>query len=354
LTLDAMAGTRTLEQTLRGLLPRTVRRSLSDALSERTSRRARRELVALADSGCDVVVGPWLGEVGFELLYWVPFLQWAVEAGGIDPARIVVISRGGTAAWYQHISTRYADVFDHLTPQEYDARNRIRLAEVGEQKQVRATAMEQEIVSRVSDTLGLHNPRVLPPSMMFEVMNAYWWGHRTDEWVMRHSQFRAFDVRAESTVPALPPGYAAVKFYFNECFPSTAENRKAAAAVVRELAEDGPVVSLVTGLRVDDHLAWADEEQMAVHGIRAALTPATNLGVQTAIVAGARAWAGTYGGFAYLAPFCRVPASAFYSHVAGFSRRHLDLAEQVFAGFGSGLLRLTDVSTVSGLARRPA
>ena len=23
-----------------------------------------------------ILVGPWLGEVGFELLYWIPFLRW--------------------------------------------------------------------------------------------------------------------------------------------------------------------------------------------------------------------------------------------------------------------------------------
>ena len=341
-----------MKEILRGLLPRTVRRQLSDVLSDRSSRRARRRLTALAASGDDVVVGPWLGEVGFELLYWVPFLQWAVEAGGLDPARLIVVSRGGTAAWYRHVTQRYADVFDHLTPEEFDVRNRARLAEVGEQKQVRTTGVEREIVSRVSSSLGLRDPKVLDPSMMFELMNPYWWGHRTSAWVEQHARFRVFE--APVAEPPLPAGYATVKFYFNECFPSTPENRACAATVVRDLAKDGPVVSLVTGLRVDDHLAWAEEEQMAAHGIRTSLTPATNLGVQTAIVAGARAWAGTYGGFAYLAPFCGVPASAFFSNAAGFSRRHLELAEQVFAGFGEGLLRLSDVSAADGSVRRPA
>ena len=35
--------------------------------------------------------------------------------------------------------------------------------------------------------------------------------------------------------------------------------------------------------------------------------------MQTAVIAGARAFVGTYGGYAYLAPFCNVPAIAFYS-----------------------------------------
>src|SRR2546430_23759 len=28
------------------------------------------------------VVGPWLGEVGFEVLYWIPFLHWLFERHG--------------------------------------------------------------------------------------------------------------------------------------------------------------------------------------------------------------------------------------------------------------------------------
>jgi hypothetical protein len=77
---------------------------------------------------------------------------------------------------------------------------------------------------------------------------------------------------------------------------------------------------------------------------------ATNLGIQSAIVAGASAWVGTYGGFAYLAPFHGVPARAFYSKPDGFSRRHLALAESVFATFGRDLLSLSDVRDVPRVA----
>ena len=35
----------------------------------------RRELERLQKSNAPIVVGPWVGEVGFELLYWIPFLN---------------------------------------------------------------------------------------------------------------------------------------------------------------------------------------------------------------------------------------------------------------------------------------
>ena len=47
-----------------------------------------------------IVVGPWLSEVGFELLYWIPFLNWVKTYRPFDPERMVVVSRGGAGIWY--------------------------------------------------------------------------------------------------------------------------------------------------------------------------------------------------------------------------------------------------------------
>ena len=40
----------------------------------------------------DIIVGPWTGEVGFELLYWIPFLGWLAEQG-LAQRRVTVVSR---------------------------------------------------------------------------------------------------------------------------------------------------------------------------------------------------------------------------------------------------------------------
>ncbi len=356
-----------LRSAIRAVVPFGVRRRLSDVLSDRVDRQTRAELEALGCGAGPIIVGPWVGEVGFELLYWIPFLQWALEAGRIERSRITVVSRGGTASWYHHIADHYVDVLDLLSEEEFQSRNRHRHAEVGEQKQVRLTTLEADIIGRVAALRGLHQPKVLHPGLMYRLLNPYWWGHRPVDWVEQHARFRplAADLAgpnrlrasgasaslavasAEAGGPALHPvasdlprNYAAVKFYFNDCFPATSENRAFALRVVREMADEGPVVSLATGLRLDDHRGWEEEEKIALSGIRGAMTPSTNLAFQTRVVAGARVWAGTYGGFAYLAPFHRVPARAFYSDAGGFSGRHLELALNVFSGFGRDLLRV--------------
>jgi hypothetical protein len=134
----------------------------------------------------------------------------------------------------------------------------------------------------------------------------------------------------DDVLSRLPSEYVAMKFYYNEAFPATVGNRAFARSMLEALRARGPVVSLSTGLAIDDHQGWEEEESLAAHGIRASLDPATNLALQTLIVAKASAWVGTYGGFAYLAPFHGVESTAFYSVESGFSARHLALAAEVF------------------------
>lgn len=320
-------------------LPAPVRSLAAGAWREWTGRAVVQELTRMARSGRPVVVGPWLGEVGFELLYWRPFLEWAVDACGFDRSRLLVVSRGGTAAWYGRVSSRYRDAFDVLAPEDLARMGQERIAVFGEQKQVRPTASESALVASVAAAEGFDRPEVLHPGVMFRLFNPFWWKHADESWIRAHARFEPLPPAAAPDVD-LPERFTAVRFYFNEAFPATAENRAAAERIVRTLAEDGPVVSLGTGLRVDDHAAWDEEAQFAQRGLPAP-TPATNLAQQDAIVARATSWVGTYGGFAYLAPSRGVPARAIYSNPAGFSKTHLALAQSVFRGFGHDLLTVS-------------
>jgi hypothetical protein len=58
----------------------------------------RRTLRSVANSRAPIIVGPWLSEVGYEVLYWVPFLRWFTRHYDVDPDRVVVLSRGGSPA----------------------------------------------------------------------------------------------------------------------------------------------------------------------------------------------------------------------------------------------------------------
>ena len=66
------------------------------------------------------VVGPWLGEVGFEVLYWIPFLHWLFEAPRHRARRPSPSSLAEACApWYDGLCDRYVEIFDSLTPDEF-------------------------------------------------------------------------------------------------------------------------------------------------------------------------------------------------------------------------------------------
>jgi hypothetical protein len=141
----------------------------------------------------------------------------------------------------------------------------------------------------------------------------------------------------------LPAEYVAVRFYFSACFPDTPSNRAFADSVMTRLAESTNVVVLNTGINLDDHRDYVAGTRDRIHYVDDLMTPDGNLEVQTAVIAGARAFVGTYGGFSYLAPLYGVQSLAFYSEYDQFFAHHLDFAQRVFHRLGAGSLVPLDV-----------
>jgi hypothetical protein len=317
----------TVAARVRRLVPSPLRRAAARVVADRRAADVDRRLARLAAAGRPIALGPWLGEVGFELLYWVPFVRWFAERYDVTPDRLIAVTRGGASSWYAPIASRSFDALTVVGPDDFRVKNSERTRRIGEQKQVRVTALEEDLLAMVRRAEG-QDVEVLHPSVMYYLFAPYWWGHRPLAWIER----RARHVRLDAPAIAidLPRDYTAVKFYFNDCFTNTPAHRAFVERTIRELADEGPVISLSTGLSLDDHAA-CEPDVAAIRGIRHLLAPDTNLLVQSAVVARARRFVGTYGGFAYLAPFYGVPAVSYYTHPGTFSVRHLDLAQHVIA-----------------------
>ena len=326
---------------VRRLVPAPIRRAAARAVASSRAAYVERQLAVLARDERPIVAGPWLGEVGFELLYWIPFLRWFAERYEIQAERLIAVSRGGSAAaWYGTFAARSHDALSFMSPDDFRRRNQDRIGRFWEQKQIAVTPLDEEIVSFVRRAEG-RAVSVLHPSMMYRLFAPYWWGHQPLDWVRRYARFAP--LRPPSLELNLPASYTAVKFYFNDCFRDTAGNRAFVEKTIRRLAEQGPVISLSTGITVDDHVP-CEPDIAAMQRIRHLLTPQSNLVVQSAIVAGARRFVGTYGGFAYLSPLCGVPAVSYYTEPGGYSTRHLDLVRDVLTS--SGHPELLDVVEV--------
>src|SRR5688500_192247 len=82
-----------LQQVLQAVraLDSQIDRSIEDGLArggplERqrlAEKRLRTRLDQIAAGDGPIIVGPWSGEVGFEVLYWGPFVEWVRSQWGI-------------------------------------------------------------------------------------------------------------------------------------------------------------------------------------------------------------------------------------------------------------------------------
>jgi hypothetical protein len=301
-------------------------------------RRIRGRIKRLAESTRSVLVGPWSGEVGFELLYWIPFVTWALREADVNPHRLIIVSRGGPQSWYSHLGGRYVDLLSSMSPEAFRSRTE------AQKKQREVGAFDREMLRQVITAARLERPALLHPGLMYRLFRPFWNQEATVHRVDDYTRYERIHVGPDSTLAArLPSDYVAVRFYFSSSFPDTTDNRAFADSIVRALASSTHVVMLGPGFRVDDHRDFAPAVSSRIHAVDDLMTPDRNLEVQTAVIAGARAFVGTYGGYAYLAPFCNVPAIAFYSNRDGFHAYHLELADRVFRRMNTASLVALDV-----------
>jgi hypothetical protein len=289
-------------------------------------------LTRLARSGKPIIVGPWLSEAGFELLYWIPFLNWARTYGNFREDRLIAVSRGGCSTWYRHLTARYHDVFDFYSPNEFRTRNDERILEQGGlQKHVEIARFDQEIIDRVREASGAGDAEVLHPSLMYRLFRIFWRLQASVGLVQGFTVHRKIETPPPGDLaPHLPSDYVAVKFYTNNSFPDTQANRAFIASYLSQISAHHDVVLLNTGVRFDDHDDFQPANRDRIRTVEHLMTPRNNLDVQTRIIGGARAFVGTYGGFSYLAPLLGVDTIAFFSDGSGFRIDHLEIAKRVY------------------------
>ena len=318
-------------------------------------------ILPVAKSEKPIVIGPWMSEVGFELLYWIPLMKWARQAYALDPERFVVVSRGGVQHWYNGLATRYVDLFDLYSPEEYVALNEKRQLKSGMQKQKRVSGVEKEIVARVASDLNLGEVEVLHPRLMYSGIFRYHWSQRSaTDHVLLHARYEPMPVPAPGEIEAkLPEDFYAVRFYARESFEDSDGNQAFVRSVIERLMERSNVVLLDTPFTVDDHenVGWMREKgegnRLGNRLVQASewMVPSNNLDVQTRIIARSRGFVGTYGGLSYLAPYLGKPSICFHANPGDVADAHVNTALTVFRSFGVPFILLTpdELDLVSSL-----
>lgn len=318
-------------------------------------RRLREKVAPLEHGKRPLLVGPFDGEVGFELLYWVPLVRWLLREFPRLQGRLVILSRGGVRHWYDGLDARYVDLFSIASPDEVLSR---RLST----KQQAVSEFDRELYARARARLGLEETNELHPSLFFGI---YYKLLKVDRYAFARSVRRTdrgtsglFAEYACMEPPRLgvleselPTDYVAVRFYFRPSFPDGSDTRAFAHSVVESLTRTTDVVLLNTGMELDDHADLADlARRERVHTVDRLMTPETNLEVQTAVIGRSSGFVGTYGGLAYLAPLLGVPSIGFSSLPEHTFHAHLDLAQRIFDGPGWGRILALETAEMPLLA----
>jgi hypothetical protein len=290
----------------------------------REAARVDHEIARLASGTAPIIAGPWLAEVGYEVLYWIPFLRWFQDAYGVPRDRLVILSRGGTAAAYGNLAGSYVDLFDVTTPEALAVRNAQRQAdsEGGGQKQSGTSALDLELLAAARSRLGVSDAAVLHPSLMFRLFRHVWHGNLPFDLLWRRTRYDAVTRPPTSSGwPAielagigsdLPGDFIAVKLYAGPALAMSEASREAVRTLVAKAASIAPVILLETDLAVDEHRDFDLRGIAGVTSARALMSPRTNLATQIELIARSRFFLGTCGGLAWLAPFLGVPTVAVY------------------------------------------
>lgn len=338
----------------RHVVPWLLRNTIGHFPEGEAIQQVTKALEKLSCSKNMIIAGPWISEVGFELLYWIPFLRWGITEFNIDPNRLLFLSRGGADPWYQHLKGEYTDIFDLISTQDFQERNQKRWDTDTHQKQFGVSEFDHFLINAITKKLKISEYSILHPSVMYELFKFYWRDTSTIEFLLRHAHYENLEKTDIGTLlqhgtiskeagnfiqTEIPEKFAAVRFYFRPSFPDTPLNRQCIKNIINNLLKKMPVVLLNPGMEIDDHKDWIPEDRMGgIYYIDKLLSPRTNLAIQTYVLQKAKVFIGTYGGLSYLPGFYGVPSVALYSDLSEFLPVHLDTAHRAFRHLNSSFI----------------
>jgi hypothetical protein len=311
-------------------------------------RRHEASVARAARRGRRLLVGPFLGEVGFELLYWIPVVRRLLAELGVSPERVTVLTRGGAGGWYRDCAEQSIDILDLIPPDRYLEELVERRRRGGDAKQFFPDRLDSWLTDQAIERTG--DATVVHPLLMFSRMRFVLEGLEPPERATALADYGPLARDEHPLPPACPAEYVAVKLYFSESFPDEAASRELAAQLLEGLAEESDIVVLTSGRQLDEHREWVPAGRR-VHDSSAWVTPQNNLAVQTAVVGRARAFVSTYGGFSYLGPMLGVPTLAVHTREA-FSRVHLDVLRAAYPDADYTLVGLEEAAGAARFVER--
>jgi hypothetical protein len=313
-------------------------------------RRHEASVARAARDGRRLLVGPFLGEVGFELLYWIPVVRRLLAEHGVGRERVTVLARGGAACWYRDCAEHSIDVLDLVPPERYLDELVERRRREGHTKQFFPDPLDSRLTRLAIERIG--DAAVVHPLLMYSRMRFVLEGLQPPEQAPLLADYTGLELEERPLPPGCPADFVAVKLYFSDSFPDDEATRELAAGVLEELAEEADMVVLTSGTQLDEHREWVPAGRR-IHDSSSWVTPQDNLAVQTALVARSRGFVCTYGGFSYLGAMLGVPTLALQTQEA-FSPVHLGVLRAAYPEADYTLIGPHDLQAAARFAERTA
>jgi hypothetical protein len=294
----------------------------------------------LQQSKLPVLCGPWKGELGFEALYWVPFLRRL----GISSDRLIPITRGGAHLWYP--ADRHVELFDLRTPKAVRVDNLLTHQRTAMLKQQAWTDFDRHVIKDAAAKLGLKQYLTLHPHWMYAQLTPFWEGRMSLGDLERQVKIESLPM-VEANGATLPEHFVAVRFYARTTFPHADATQTVAVETIKKLAAHQTVVLLHSSLCLDDHFDFEIPKipNVVTMSDLFKVTPQNNLMVQSALLCKAQGFVGTYGGLAQLAMLYKKPTISFYTDWQGTAVAHRQLMEAIALQMGvcCQVVRLTEI-----------
>ena len=280
----------------------------------------------LKRSSRPILIGPWRTELGFESLYWLPWLAKFRETYGIAKDRLIAVSRGGAGHWYD--AGQALELYDHLPAAQIRQAMLADAQRTGSVKHQTMAPWERTLLQFVAESQGITKYHVLHPSQMYQDLSPWWEGTMGTQELFSRLKFAPIPVPHPPLNIPLPDKFIAVSFYARHTWPLSDDLKTWVANQVDYLAKHIPVVLLESGFHADDHLPFPLEGPNIV-SLAPYVTPRDNLAIQSTVIAKSLGFVGTYGGTMQLAVRLGKPAVGFYQKFEGTCYAHKALTEQI-------------------------
>ena len=286
----------------------------------------------LARSSRPILLGPWRSEVGFELLYWIPFLTRFAKSYGIPAERLIYLGRGGSAQWFE--SAGRADLFEFLPLEAVRGLTIQSSQQTGSLKQQSEEAWERHVCALAATAMGLKRYHVLSPKWMYQLLSPFWEGSKPLTWLddkLLHLAMMPPPPIPKSLESQLPAQFVAMRWYARATWPLKEDLILWTRKLVESVAARVPVVLIDSGFQTDDHADINLGSIPNVHRLSTLqpMTPLNNLQIQSGVIARAQGYVGTYGGMAQGAMRWGVPTLALYDQFGQTSPMHLHLTQSL-------------------------